>query len=180
MANVPNLLKLYGKSADLTDISTTDEVGVGRTRIDENGNKYRWVKNVDTTAFVATQPVAWDSAANVGTTDYYKEVTRVVNAELMNMAGLAMGAIGASGGSMYGWVQVWGHFTDAPVITPATGGNDIEEGSELIGVDKQEYLTYGGNAATGAAYSNHFRALEVLATATGAAETTLDIFIYCV
>lgn len=164
----------------LTDTSTTDKEGVGAIREDDLGNKYRWVKNVDTTAFVAKQPVCYDSAANVGASDYLHEVTRAVAAELMNAAGICITAIGASGALMYGWIQIYGLCPDVRVVTPATGANDIEEGSELIAVNAATHLIYQGNAGTASIYSNHFRAAEVLATATGAAVATKDVFVYCI
>ncbi len=163
----------------LTQIGASDLDGVGNIRFDELGNIYRYVKNVDTTAFTAKQPVAYDSAANTGAADYVDEVTLPVTAELMNMAGISVAAIGASGGDMYGWVLVYGVSKDTRVTTPATGGNDIEEGSELIGVDQTTYLAYQSNAATAPIYSNHFIALEVVATATGAAVATIDVMVKC-
>ena len=163
----------------LTDVKDSDLEGVGTVRHDEMGRIYRWVKNVDATAFTAKQPVCWDSATNKGTTDYYTEVTLPVTAELMNLAGIAVTAIGTSGSNCYGWVQVFGHCTDARIITPATGGNDIEEGSELIGVNTKTYLAYQGNAGTAPIYSNHIISLEAVATATGAAVVTKDVMIKC-
>ena len=163
----------------LLETATTDTDIVGTLREDELGNKYRFVKNVDTTAMVQGQPVAWDSAANKGTSAYYSDVTLAVTAELMNMAGIAMTGIAISGGSCYGWVQVWGIAKDARVLTPATGGNDIEEGSELIGGNTLSTLGYSGNAGTAPVYASNFTALEVVATATGAAVVNKDVFVRC-
>ncbi len=179
---IPKPLKLlFDKSSDSSDISVLDEVGVGTIRWDRYGRAYRWMKNMDTTAFVAKQPVAFDGTNNGGTESYFEKATRVVTAELMNAAGLSVAAIAASGSTnkCHGWVACYGHFTDAVVVTPATGGNDIEIGSELISVNVAVHLAYGGNAGTAPAYSNHFTSLEVLATATGAATTTLDVMIKC-
>ena len=163
----------------LLETSTTDTDIVGTLREDELGNKYRFVKNVDATALVQGQPVAWDSAANVGTADYFSDVTLAVTAELPNMAGICMTGIAISGGAHYGWVQVWGIAKNARVLTPATGADDIEEGSELVGANTGLNLVYQGNAGTAPIYVSNFIALEVVATATGAAVVNKDVFVRC-
>lgn len=163
----------------LKETSTEDTNGVGVLREDEVGNLYRWVKNVDTTALLTGQPVVWDSAANVGTSAYFSDVTLPVTAELMNAAGICVTGIAASGGSHFGWVQVWGIAKDARILTPATGGADIEEGSELITANTGLNLVYQGDAGTAPIYASNFVALEVVATATGAAVVTKDVFIRC-
>lgn len=164
----------------LRDTALTDTDGVGLLREDEFGNKYRLIKNVDTTAFVQGQVIVWDSAANKGTDAYYSDGTLAITAELMNAAGVCVTAIGESGAATtsYGWVQVWGLFKDAIIRVPKT--NDIEEGSELIAENVKTALAYNANAGSAPIYSNHFRALEVVATdGTGTATTNIDIWIYC-
>lgn len=163
----------------LHSVAATDTDGVGMTQTDDRGNIFRFIKNVDSTAFVVGQPVCYDSAANKGTSAYRDEATRPVTAELMNAAGICVTAIGASGANAYGWVQIYGLFKNARVLTPATGGDDIEEGSELITANTGLNLVYQGNAGTGSIYSQHFRALEVVATATGAAVVNIDVAVYC-
>jgi hypothetical protein len=162
----------------LTDTESTDVEGVGVIREDKYGRLYRWVKNRNATAFTAKQPVCYD-VGNVGSISLFKSVNSPVTADLMCAAGIAMTAIAASGGICYGWVQIYGYFQDARITTPATGGNDIEVGSELVAVNAQTYLAYQGNAGTAPIYSNHFIALETVATATGAAVVSKDVFIKC-
>lgn len=160
--------------------ATTDTDDVGSLQEDSGGNKFRFIKNVDTTAFVKGQVICWDSAANKGTSAYFSDGTRVVTAELMNVAGICVTAIGESGAATasYGWVQVWGLFQNAVVRVPKT--NDIEEGSELIGENVKTALQYNGNAGAAHIYSNHIRALEVVTTdGTGTATTNIDVYIYC-
>jgi len=172
----PPLKKLF--ETKLTDTNSEDVEGVGVIRIDEHGNAYRWVKNRNATAFTAKQPVCYD-VGNVGSVALYKSVNSPVAADLMVAAGVALTAIAASGGICYGWVQVYGYCQDVRVTTPATGGDDIEVGSELVAVNAQTYLAYQGNAATAPIYSNFFIALETVATATGAAVATKDVMIKC-
>ncbi len=163
----------------LTDVNSTDLDGVGNIRFDELGNIYRYVKNVDTTAFTAKQPVCYDGTANTGAADFVDEVTRPVTTELMVAAGIAITAIGASGGDMYGYVLVYGLSKDTLVLTPATGGTAIAIGSQIVPVDVQTYLGYATAAGTAVTYSNHFVALEAIATATGAAVATIDVMVKC-
>ena len=164
----------------LTDIKSTDIEGVGSLRVENgaDGGVYRWVKNRNATAFTAKQPVCYD-AGNVGSKVLLQKVNSPVTADLMLAAGIAVTAIEASGSKCYGWVKVQGYFQDARVITPATGGNDIEIGSELIAVDGQTYLTYQSNAGTAPIYAHNFKALETVATATGAAVVSKDVYINC-
>lgn len=162
----------------LTDIKDSDVEGVGVLRYDEDGNIYRWEKNRNATAWTAKQPVCYD-AGNVGTSALFKSANSPVAADLMLAAGIAMAAVEASGSDCYGWVQVQGYCADARVITPATGDDDIEIGSELVAVNAQTYLTYQGNAGAVPIYSSHFLALEAVATATGAAVVAKDVYVKC-
>jgi len=164
----------------LTDVKSSDVEGVGTLRYGKLGRVYRWIKNRNATAFTAKQPVCYD-AGNVSTDALFKSVNSPVTADLMLAAGIAMTAIGKSGGTTgcYGWVQVQGYFKDARVLTPATGADDIEIGSALVPVDTKTYLAYAGNAGTAPAYSNHFIALETVATATGAAVVSKDVYVKC-
>jgi len=162
----------------LTDIESTDVEGVGRLRFGDDGQVDMWTKNRNATAFTAKQPVCFD-AGNVGTSALFKSVNSPVAADLMLAAGIAITAIGASGGNCYGWVRRRGYFQDARVVTPATGGNDIEIGSELVCADGTTTLAYQGNAGSAPIYSNHFVALETVATATGAAVVSKDVYVKC-
>lgn len=161
----------------LTDIKATDVEGVGTLRYEDDGNIYRWVKN-EGSALTAKQPVCYD-VSDVGTVALYQTVLTPVAADLMLAAGIAITAIGASGAVCYGWILAEGYFKDAIVTTPTTGGNDIEVGSEVVAVDGETFLAYQGNAATAPIYSNHFIALETVATATGAAVVSKDVYVKC-
>ncbi len=161
----------------LTDTKSTDVEGVGTLRYESDGNIYRWVKNKGS-ALTAKAPCCYD-VSDVGSIALYQTALIPATADLMMAAGIAVTAIGASGAVCYGWVLAEGYFQDARVLTPATGGNDIEVGSELIAGDGLTTLGYQGNAGTAPIYSNHFIALEAVATATGAAVTSTDVYVSC-
>jgi hypothetical protein len=162
----------------LTDLESTDIEGVSALKFADDGKVYQWLKNRNATAWTAKQPVCFD-AGNVGSPALFKSANSPVAADLMLAAGIAMTAVGASGASCFGWVQRRGYFQDARVGTPATGGNDIEIGSELVAVDATTALAYQSNAGSAPIYSWHFRALETVATATGAAVVSKDVYIHC-
>ena len=162
----------------LTETKKTDLEGVGTIRWDEVGNAYRWVKVTATTALTAKQPVCYEVAL-ASTQAILESVLTPATADLMMNAGIAMTAIGASGGLMYGWVQVLGRAPDVLIITPATGAADIEVGSELIAANGTTSLTYQGDAGTAPIYSSHYIALEAVATATGAAVVAKDVYVNC-
>ena len=97
----------------LTDLKTSDVEGLGVIRKDENGKKYRWVKNVSATALLyhgaclkALTSVLASMDKNVRSTDTATAAT----AQLSIPAGVPVTAIAASGSSTgdHGWVQVAG------------------------------------------------------------------------
>ncbi len=92
----------------LTDIESTDVEGVGALKFMDHDMTYQWQKNRNATAFTAKQPVCFD-ATKVGTVALFQCVNSPVSADLMLACGLAMTAIGASGGNCYGWVQRKGY-----------------------------------------------------------------------
>lgn len=166
----------------LTDAKQTDVEGVGVLRYEKYGRVYRWIKNRNATAFTAKQPVCYD-ADNVSTVALFKSVNMPVSADIALAAGIAMTALGKSGGTTgcYGWAQVQGYCQDARVIESTSGGGDVQIGSELIIVDTKAYLAYQGDAGTAPIYSNHFVALEAVATASTGAATSVakDVYVKC-
>ncbi len=174
-------LKVLFETA-LTDVATKDVEGVGTLRWKDDDNVFRWIKNRNATAFTAKQPVCYD-VGNVGSNALFKSVNMPVSADLMVAAGIAMTALGKSGGTTgcYGWVQVEGYCKDARVIDSTSGGGDVLVGSEMICVNTKSYLAYKADPGTPPIYSSHFIALETLATAgTGAAtNTVLDVRVEC-
>lgn len=154
---------------------------LGTIRSDNLGAKYRYVKNVDTTAFVQKQPVCLDNAANAGTLALLGDATRPVTAELENLMGVPMTAIAASGATncCHGWVQVLGLAQNCRVVTPATGASAITVGDSLIAVNAASYLTRSLIVGTAPIYVNTAIAQEAVATATGAAIALIDVTLSC-
>lgn len=162
----------------LTDIKSTDVEGVGVLRQEVDGNTYRWVKNAESAALTAKQPVCYD-VSDVGSFALFQTVMTPVSADLMLAAGMAVTAIGASGALCYGWILAKGYAKDSLVLTPATGDDDIEVGSEVVAVNGETYLAYQADAGAAPIYSNHFIALEAVASATGAAVVAKDVYVKC-
>lgn len=161
----------------LTDIVSTDIEGVGTLRHEPDGGVYRWVKNAESAALTAKQPVCHD-VSDVGTIALFQTVMTPVSADLMMAAGIAVTAIGASGALCYGWVKCQGYFADAVIRTPKTAV--IAVGSEMICENTKTALAFSVAPATAPVYSKHFICLEAVATdGTGTAATTADIYIKC-
>ncbi len=168
----------------LTDVSIEDIEGVGVLRREPDGKVYRWVKNSETAALTAKQPVCYD-VSDVGSKVLYETVLTPAAADVMLAAGIAMTAMGKSGGTTgcYGWVQVEGYCKDALVATPNTAAGGITAaivvGSELICVDAKTALAHSTVAGKAPIYSSHFIALETLAAATPSVATAKDVMIRC-
>jgi len=177
------MLKVLFKTK-LTDVRDSDVEGVGILRYEDDGRIYRWEKNRNATAFTAKQPVCYD-AGNVGTSALFKSVNSPVAADLMIAAGIAMTAVGKSGGTTgcYGWVQVEGYCQDALVATPNTVAGGITAaivvGSSLTCVTGKTALAHESIQSTAPVYSSHFIALETLAAATPSVATAKDVMIRC-
>ena len=161
----------------LTDTESTDIEGVGTLRYDEYGRVFRWVKNAESAAFTAKQPVCYD-VSDVGSIALFQTVMTPVAADIMVAAGCAVTAIGASGALCYGWVQCQGYFADAVIRTPKTAV--IAVGSEMICEDAKTALGFSVAPGTAPVYSKHFICLEAVATdGTGTAATAADVYIKC-
>jgi hypothetical protein len=162
----------------LTDVKSTDIEGVGTLRYEPEGKIYRWVKNRNTTAFTAKQPVCYD-ADNAGSSILIQKVNTPVTADLMLQAGIAVSAIAASGGNCYGWVQVQGYFQDARVKEPKTAAFAI--GDELAAVNATTYLNQVTAVGTAPKYRLTFQLLEAIATnATSTTVGSYDVYIACI
>ena len=159
----------------LAEVSTTDRDGVGTLRYDEDGNIYRYVKNTATTALTAKQPVCYEVAL-AGSVAIFQSVLTPATADLMMAAGIAVTAIGASGGSMYGWTQVQGYFNGARVL--AVSGTAGAVGEEYIGANGTTTLARSVGAGTAPIYPKSYTLLEVVSAATGAT-VFADVYVNC-
>jgi len=118
---------------ELTDVTTAtvgDTEGVGVLR-QEGDRFYRWVKNLESTAFTAGQAVVYEIAEGA---DYHKGVGDPVTANLNTMAGIAMGAIPALG---FGWIQIEGYYGSIQV---SAGKTSVAVGINYYPANAVEYL----------------------------------------
>lgn len=97
----------------LIELAVTDKEGLGTVRIDQQGKKYRWVKNLSATALLyhgaclkALTSVLGAINQKVRSTD----TTTAATAQLSIPAGVPVTAIAASGSATgdHGWVQISG------------------------------------------------------------------------
>jgi len=159
----------------LTDLSATDKEGVGVIRRTEDGNAYRWVKNTATTALTAKQPVCYEVAL-AGSVAMFQSVLTPATADLMMAAGMAVTAIGASGGDMYGWIMVQGRFANSRTL--AVSGTAGAVGEEYIGANGTTTLARATAAGTAPKYQKNYTLLEVVSASTGAV-VAVDVYVNC-
>lgn len=150
-----------------------DVEGVGRLRW-VNEKLYRWVKNDESTATVAGEPVMHDSTNSTAFHNGVVQAATGVAADVAFFAGICMGAIPALG---FGWILVSGVYEDAIVDEPGTTA--IAIGESLIPSATLDYLGRDTALGTAPTYSRHAVALEVVATATAgtATTTTIDVLV---
>ena len=144
----------------LTDTSSTDDEGVGTLRFAQNGDVYRWVQNVDTTAITVGMVVSHDLT---DTSTMFAAVDAGADADLSALAGVVMAASIAT--EYYGWIQVLG-FNASALVSIASGAYSvpIAAGDYLKGVDGGLYAVADSN--TQPLYCRNLQALEVVASAT--------------
>ena len=159
----------------LTDLSSTDKEGAGVLRRDEYGRVYRWVKNTATTALTAKQPTCHEVAL-AGTFAMFQSVLTPATADLMLAAGIAVTAIGASGGDCFGWVMCRGHFSNARAL--AVSGTAGAVGEAYIGANGTTTLARSTAAATAPKYHRDYTLLEVISASTGAV-VAVDVYVNC-
>jgi len=164
--------------AGLTKIKSTDTEGVGTIRRDEKGKAYRWVKNRNATAIARLAVCCYDADDFDGSAEQFEAVNMPVTNDLMLAAGVAMTAFGISGAICFGWIQVEGFCANVATRTPKSTA--IAIGTELICENTVGTLARSVAAGTAPIYSNHFIAMEAIATdATGTATTACDVMIKC-
>jgi hypothetical protein len=159
----------------LTDIEETDLEMVGVLRFEEDGRVFQWVKNTATTALTAKQPVCYEVAL-AGSIAMFQSVLSPATADLMMAAGIAVTAIAASGGKMYGWTQVRGRFDGARVL--AVSGTAGAVGEEYIGANGTTTLARATAAGTAPKYQKNYTLLEVVSASTGAV-VAADVYVNC-
>lgn len=148
----------------------------GSLRFDEDGKTYRFVQNDNASnAFLLGQPVCYQMG-NAGVA-LLKNVKDAATADLSLFAGVAVGLIPAGG---YGWIQVSGYNAAIQVDSPVTATMVI--GSAVYPTDGVTYIGEGGAAdtapATAPAYPAHVQILELVATVTTGATSTVQGLIF--
>ena len=143
----------------LTEQSTTDLEGVGTTRQDQYGVKYRWVKNISDNAARAGAPACFD-ATNLAAANFLQEcVTEDLSTgDVRYLAGIWMAAV--AGGS-YGWVTALGIYATARYASGTTA-------TSAIAVVAGDMMIPGASTAVDGTGTNkpHCFVASVIATAT--------------
>jgi hypothetical protein len=115
----------------LTDLETTDVEGLGVVRTDEDGNKYKWVKNAGATAVGRAGPCLAVLNTSVAASNFAgtritpQDTSSTYTAVIQFPAGQPMTAIQESGSSTgdHGWVQCKGWREDAQITITSVGGS---------------------------------------------------------
>lgn len=159
---------------DLTTVRTSaqgDAEGVGNLRWKDD-YLYRWVQNTEVAAMTAGQACQYDSSDTV---DMFKSViddATGVAADVFFFAGIAMGAIPASG---YGYIMVRGYYATAQVDAPVTAAKSI--GDILIPSASHDYLEEAVGAGTATTHMGYAMLVETIATVSTAATTTAKVLV---
>lgn len=128
------------------------------------GRVFKLVKNLATVLTVGDVVVH-----DVLTNDTDSEVKQPVTAALDQMAGVAMGAIPASG---FGWIQVYGYNAAARVKGDVVA---ITAGDSLKGLTATFTAVKSTASGTTPEFQNYLRALD----AATAADTTVEVVVSC-
>ena len=142
-------------SADLAEVDVQCPK-LGDTYIDVQGNEFKCVKNTTASAYVVGDVVS-STYANAVDTETQAGATAALNL----MAGVAMGAIPASG---FGWIQTWGY--NASINTLGHASNVI--GASLKAVNSQVYATFDAAPGTESTYRRHIVSLAAYTTTSAA------------
>lgn len=113
----------------LTEYAESDLEGVGTTREDQYGRKFRWVKNASDNA-ARLGGVACFDASNLTTSKFLQECTTedIAAGDVPYFAGLWMSAVP---GGCYGWIITNGVY-DTARVGMNSGGTDLAAGGLLV------------------------------------------------
>jgi hypothetical protein len=143
----------------LTEQSTSDLEGVGTTRTDQYGKRYRWVKN------------SGDNAARAGAPAYFLHripVEDIASADLPYFAGVWLAAVAAAS---YGWIQTFGVSDDVRIAAASATSYAVGD----ILVDNCSTDTAGTGAAAPHAFTLAMLAAGIFGTSTGTAYTVAQV-----
>jgi len=136
---------------------------LGQIYEDGIGNKYKFVKNTHSSAFAISDVVSYDYSGAT-TTSVFDGAT----AALPYMAGVAMGAIPASG---FGWIQIAG--VGSALVD---GTTDVAIGDSLKAVNGEVHAVKDQAAGTAPSFGNY---MVALAEQTSATDTIIAVHICC-
>lgn len=149
---------------DLTDLARAG-LAPGIHRMAHDGGRiYKLVKNNHSAALAVGDVVSHDLLTN----DSDAEVKRPATADLDRMAGVAVGAIPASG---FGWIQVYGY---CPTIKCDGSGVNVTAGDSLKAANASLKSVKDAAAGTESAFANHLIAADAVTT-----DTTVDGWVSC-
>lgn len=180
----------------LTDTSTStlgDIEGIGTTRYDEKGNRYRYVKNLDSFAARSGGPAMYDLTNNGSAADILDECT-VDGADLDRamFAGVWMAAVPALG---FGWIMTLGRYDEArgavessvtwaigDVLIPSTLTNTAYTAASasyafILGVDVSLTASDDTGIIFSAFMSPHVICLESTTSLTTTLATMVDVYV---
>lgn len=176
----------------LTQTSTKDLEGVGTTRGDQYGNKYRWIQHVGTAAKPATHvgaPALYDGT-DVAATTFLEQVGSdlIDSTDSPYLAGIHVSAIAISS---YGWILTEGIYGTAQIEFTAVAANEMlapnvttdttetdEARAYAFGEPATEFnVTYGGDTTIvlRSMLFPHAIAIVAVATSSGVSNSTAAI-----
>ncbi len=180
----------------LTDTSTAalgDIEGVGTIRYDEKGNRYRYVKNLESIAARAGGPAMYDITNNGAAADFLDECTvDGVDLDRPGFAGIWMAAVPALG---FGWIMTLGRYDEArgavvssvtwaigDVLIPSTLTNTSHTAVSaayafILGVDVSLTASDDTGVIFSAFMSPHVICLEAATSLTTTLATMVDVYV---
>jgi len=168
MGSYPAAKTLFKTS--LTEISASDEEGVGNLRFDGQ-NIYRYVQNKHTALTVGQICFYLDT----NTVDFLKKVYDGLTGDLSYMAGVVLAASFTA--EYFGWIQVHGINTQVAALA-TSGDTAIVVGDALIGANGSANAFHGTATGTAPLHVRRIIALEAVATSTTVA-TAIHGLVQC-
>jgi hypothetical protein len=144
----PDFSQVYSSATPTGAGTDGSPPALGTVYYNGKSTKYKFVKNNHGSALVVGDVVQYDLSSDV-----VYEVKQPVTAGLHILAGVAMGAIPASG---YGWIQIKGQNSSINM----EGTTDIAAGDSLKGSNAQSYLVKDQSAGTAPTHANFVIALD--------------------
>jgi hypothetical protein len=143
-----------------------DVEGVGTTRVDQYGNRYRWVYNPALVASRAGAPACYLSANLAAATFMQQATCTPADADVNFLAGIWMAAVPTLG---YGWIMTSGIYGTAKMACAETGTSSAAAAVNDVLIASTLTTTSGTNVARAYAFLSDI--LGVTVAGTGAAGT---------